>query len=63
MLRVRCIVDGAAHRIMHGNCTREQVSEIVEQARVRVLELFPHQGHVFDLIYRPRLTRLYEDWG
>ena len=63
MLRLRLIVDGAAHLLMHGRCSIQEVPEVIRQARMKVLELFPDKGELFDLIYAPRLMRLFRDWG
>ncbi len=63
MLRLRLIVDGAAHLLMHGHFASEEVPEIIQQTRAKVLELFPDKGDLFDLIFLPRFMRLFRDWG
>jgi hypothetical protein len=63
MLRLRLIVDRTAHLLMHGHLASEQASEIIQQTRSKVLELFPDKGDLFDLIYFPRFMRLFRDWG
>lgn len=61
--RLRLIVDRTACSILHGRCSVQQVEDLIGQARDEVLELFPDKGELFDLIYRPRFTRLFQDWG
>jgi hypothetical protein len=63
MVRLQLIVDGTAHLLMHGRFNREEVSEIIQQTRAKVLDLFPDKGNVYDLIYLPRFLRLFRDWG
>ena len=61
--QLRLIVDRTAHLLMHGRYSAEEVPEVIQQARSKVLELFPDKGDLFDLIYLPRFMRLFRDWG
>lgn len=61
--QLRLIVDRTAHLLMHGYYSAKEVPEVIQQARSKVLELFPDKGDLFDLIYLPRFMRLFRDWG
>ncbi len=63
MQRLRLIVDGTAHCLIHGDYSLEEVEGLILQTRSRVLELFPDKGELFDLIYPSRFRRLFRDWS
>jgi hypothetical protein len=57
--RVQRAVDLALQLIAHGELTRGEALRLMTAVRRYTLDLFPDKGGVFDLIYAPRLMRLY----
>ncbi len=56
--RLRNIVDLTAALIWQSNLTLLDAQKLVDDARVRALELFPEKGETFDLIYGGRFQRI-----
>lgn len=56
--RLRIIVDLTAALILQSNLTLPDAQKLVDNARVRALELFPEKGETFDLIYGARFKRI-----
>lgn len=61
MMALRGIVDTLALNIQAGGLLRNQVKELIEEAKEQVLELFPTKEELFELIYRPRFMRLIKE--
>lgn len=60
--RVRLLArmaDAGGRAIRQGKCPdRQAANDLIARLHNLCLGLFPDKGDVFDLIYRPRLTRL-----
>ncbi|MFQ5539718.1 MAG: hypothetical protein ACE5FB_04905 [Candidatus Binatia bacterium] len=56
--RLRKIVDLTAALIWQADLTLPDAQKLVNDARVKALELFPDKGETFDLIYGSRLHRI-----
>lgn len=56
--RLKNIVDLTAALILQSNLTLLDAQKLVDDARVRALELFPEKNETFDLIYGARLHRI-----
>ncbi len=56
--RLRNIVDLTAALIWQSNLTLLDAQKLVDDARVRTLELFPEKGETFNLIYGSRFQRI-----
>ena len=52
MIRLRLRADLTAYRLGHTPLTREEALDLIEQARMEILELFPGKEEVFDLVLR-----------
>ena len=68
MVRLRLRADLTAYRLGHTPLTREEAFDLIERARVEILELFPGKEEVFDLVLRPRFLRILNEralaeWG
>ncbi len=68
MIRLRLRADLTAYRLGHTPLTREEALDLIERARVEILELFPGKEEVFDLVLRPRFLRILNEralaeWG
>ncbi|MBM4338858.1 MAG: hypothetical protein FJ110_04880 [Deltaproteobacteria bacterium] len=57
---LRFLVDLSILSIQESDCTLEEASEMVEEARRAALNLFPGKELAFELIYRPRFQRVIE---
>jgi len=51
----------AAQLIAARGTTREEVLTVIAGVRRRALALFPGSGDTFDLIYHPRLMRIWQE--
>ena len=56
--RLKNIVDLTAALILQSNLTLLDAQKLVDDARVRALELFPEKSETFDLIYGARFHRI-----
>ena len=56
--RLKNIVDLTAALIWQSNLTLLDAQKLVDDARVRALELFPEKSETFDLIYGARFHRI-----
>ncbi len=56
--RLKNIVDLTAALILQSNLTLLDAQKLVDDARVRALELFPEKNETFDLIYGARFHRI-----
>ena len=68
MIRLRLRADLTAYRLGHTPLTREEALDLIEQARMEILELFPGKEEVFDLVLRSRFLRILNEralaeWG
>lgn len=68
MLRLRLRADLTAYRLGHSPLTRGEALDLIEQARLEIIELFPGKEEVFDLVLRPRFLRILNEralgeWG
>ncbi len=59
--RLKNIVDLTAALIWQSNLTLPDAEKLVDDARVRALELFPEKSETFDLIYGARFHRILVD--
>ena len=55
---LRTLVDLAAEVIQQSRLDRSEARKLVEATRRQILQLFPGQEEIYDLIYRPRFERL-----
>ena len=58
MMALRAIVDTACFFLQSGRLNLDRANAFIEEVKDEVLELFPGKEDAFELIYRPRLTRL-----
>ncbi len=56
--RLRRIVDLTAALIRQADLSLSDARRLINDARVRALELFPDKGETFDLIYGSRFHRI-----
>ena len=59
--RLRRMVDFTMALIVGSDMTLEEASMHAGSVRELALQLFPGKGHVFDMVYAPRLRRLLTD--
>ena len=59
--RLQLVMDLVTSTLQQADMPIEDASEMVAAARRFALNLFPDNGHTFDLIYRPRLQRILSD--
>jgi hypothetical protein len=56
--RLRNIVDLTAVLIWQADLSLSDAQKLIDDARVKALELFPDKGETFDLIYGSRFHRI-----
>jgi hypothetical protein len=56
--RLRKIVDLTAVLIWQADLSLSDAQKLIDDARVKALELFPDKGETFDLIYGSRFHRI-----
>jgi hypothetical protein len=59
--RLQLVMDLVASTLQQEDMPVEQASELIAATRQFALKLFPDKGHTFDLIYRPRLQRIFAE--
>jgi hypothetical protein len=60
--RVRLIVDFTCAMIAQGRLARGEAEQLIETARVRILELFPGREQTYEIIYAPRFRRFLNEF-
>ena len=55
--QLKICIDGAVREIREGQVHGERLETMIVRLRREAERLFPEQGRLFDLIYRPRLER------
>ena len=61
MLKLQRLVDQTCYRLRFEDVTLGEAFELMDEARERILELFPGSGDTFELIVRPRFVRMISD--
>jgi hypothetical protein len=56
--RLRFVVDLAQAVLMQSELTLREAFDIMADTKKAALALFPDKGHVYDLVYAPRLMRI-----
>ncbi|MFQ5917567.1 MAG: hypothetical protein ACE5I0_07140 [Candidatus Binatia bacterium] len=56
--RLKSIVDLTAVLIWQADLSLSDAQKLIDDARVKALELFPDKGETFDLIYGSRFRRI-----
>lgn len=59
--RLQLVMDLVTSTLQQEDMPVEQASELIAATRQFALKLFPDKGHTFDLIYRPRLQRIFTE--
>lgn len=59
--RLQLVMDLVMSTLQQEDMPVEQASELIAATRQFALNLFPDKGHTFDLIYRPRLQRIFAE--
>ena len=59
--RLQLVMDLVTSTLQQEDMPVEQASELIAATRQFALNLFPDKGHTFDLIYRPRLQRIFAE--
>ncbi|HEX5411452.1 MAG TPA: hypothetical protein VFZ27_06280 [Terriglobia bacterium] len=59
--RLQLVMDLVTSTLQQEDMPVEQASELIAATRQFALTLFPDKGHTFDLIYRPRLQRIFAE--
>ena len=59
--RLQLVMDLVTSTLQQEDMPVEQASELIAATRQFALKLFPDKGHTFDLIYRPRLQRIFAE--
>lgn len=54
---LRWLANATVWRLTVGPITQAEGEQIIDDARERVLQLFPDKGGLFDLVLRPRFER------
>lgn len=55
---LRMMVDECARKLREEDLSTEEVKNLIESTRRKVLGLFPGKEEQFELIYRPRFERI-----
>jgi hypothetical protein len=58
---MRCLVDITSMVISQGNISVIEACTLIRLTRRHVLALFPDKEKVFELIYRPRFSRIIQE--
>lgn len=58
MRKLKALVDLTAQKLRELNLSEPEGIQLIEDTKKEVLKLFPDKESVFELIYRPRFTRI-----
>ena len=61
MEQLRRIIDSATEQLCKPEIGWEEGRELIKRVKQQVLELFPQEEGVFDLIYMPRFHRILDE--